>query len=128
MATSSISRSLLTSVLSVYFILTFIVTCVQVVGEYFDTKRVLVEELQNQQLTFNGSLTRSLWEFNTGQIEAIAEGLIGIPAISGVVIRSDAGEVLIQLGEGADLSMIPNEASEGTVLPEKMASSVTFPH
>ncbi|MEX1221069.1 MAG: ATP-binding protein [Idiomarina sp.] len=119
MATSSISRSLLTSVLSVYFILTFVVTCVQIVGEYFDTKRVLVEELQNQQLTFNGSLTRSLWEFNTGQIEAIAEGLIGIPAISGVVIRSDAGEVLIQLGEGADLSMLPAEASEGIVLPEK---------
>jgi len=119
MATSSISRSLLTSVLSVYFILTFIVTCVQVVGEYFDTKRMLVEELQNQQRTFNGSLTRSLWEFNSGQIEAIAEGLIGIPAISGVLIRSDTGEVLIQRGEIADLSLLPQQATEGAELPER---------
>jgi len=118
MQTSSISRSLLTSVLSVYFLLTFIVTCVQVAGEYFDTKRVLVQELRNQQQTFNGPLTRSLWEFNTPQIQAIAEGLISIPAIAGVVIRDDAGDVMIQLGEVADLTRLPENVTEGISLPE----------
>lgn len=119
MAIKSISSSLLTRVLSVYFVLTLIVTAVQIAAEYFDTKRILVAELQNQQRTFNGSLTRSLWEFNSDQIDSIADGLIGIPAIAGVLIRDDAGNILVQLGETSEMSDLPNEASEGILLPER---------
>ncbi|MFC0446387.1 ATP-binding protein [Pseudidiomarina halophila] len=96
--TTSISKSLLTNVLSVYFLLTLIVTCVQVMGEYFDTKSQLVQELQNQQSTFSNSLARSLWEYNNRQIEAIAEGLINIPAIAGIVIRDESGDTIVKLG------------------------------
>ncbi|RUO58768.1 sensor histidine kinase [Pseudidiomarina insulisalsae] len=96
--TTNISKSLLTNVLSVYFVLTLIVTCVQVMGEYFDTKSQLVQELQNQQSTFSNSVARSLWEYNNPQIEAIAEGLINIPAIAGIVIRDEAGDVIVKLG------------------------------
>ncbi len=119
MAIKSISSSLLTRVLSVYFVLTFIVTAVQIGAEYFDTKRILIAELQNQQRTFNGSLTRSLWEFNSDQIDSIADGLIGIPAIAGVLIRDDAGNILVQLGETSEISDLPEEASEGILLPER---------
>ncbi|MTJ02131.1 ATP-binding protein [Idiomarina piscisalsi] len=119
MAIKSISSSLLTRVLSVYFVLTFIVTAVQIGAEYFDTKRILIAELQNQQRTFNGSLTRSLWEFNSDQIDSIADGLIGIPAIAGVLIRDDAGNILVQLGETAEMSDLPEETSEGVLLPER---------
>lgn len=119
MAIKSISSSLLTRVLSVYFVLTFIVTAVQIGAEYFDTKRILIAELQNQQRTFNGSLTRSLWEFNSDQIDSIADGLIGIPAIAGVLIRDDAGNILVQLGETSEMSDLPEEASEGILLPER---------
>ncbi|MDN7125139.1 sensor histidine kinase [Pseudidiomarina terrestris] len=97
-STTNISKSLLTNVLSVYFVLTLIVTCVQVMGEYFDTKSQLVQELQNQQSTFSNSLARSLWEYNNRQIEAIAEGLINIPAIAGIVIRDEAGDTIVKLG------------------------------
>lgn len=96
--TTSISKSLLTNVLSVYFVLTLMVTCVQLMGEYFDTKSQLVEELQNQQSTFSNSLARSLWEYNDEQIELIAEGLINIPAIAGIIIRDENGEVVVKLG------------------------------
>ena len=119
MAIKSISSSLLTRVLSVYFVLTFIVTAVQIGAEYFDTKRILIAELQNQQRTFNGSLTRSLWEFNSDQIDSIADGLIGIPAIAGVLIRDDAGNILVQLGETSEMSDLPEETSEGVLLPER---------
>jgi len=119
MAIKSISSSLLTRVLSVYFVLTLIVTAVQIGAEYFDTKRILIAELQNQQRTFNGSLTRSLWEFNSDQIDSIADGLIGIPAIAGVLIRDDAGNILVQLGETSEISDLPEEASEGILLPER---------
>ncbi len=96
--TTKISKSLLTNVLSVYFVLTLVVTCVQVMGEYFDTKSQLVQELQNQQSTFSNSVARSLWEYNNPQIEAIAEGLINIPAIAGIVIRDEGGDVIVKLG------------------------------
>jgi signal transduction histidine kinase len=119
MTIKSISSSLLTRVLSVYFVLTLIVTAVQIGAEYFDTKRILIAELQNQQRTFNGSLTRSLWEFNSDQIDSIADGLIGIPAIAGVLIRDDAGNILVQLGETSEISDLPEEASEGILLPER---------
>ncbi len=97
-ATTNISKSLLTNVLSVYFVLTLTVTCVQVMGEYFDTKNQLVQELQNQQSTFSNSLARSLWEYNNPQIEAIAEGLINIPAIAGIAIRDETGDTIVKLG------------------------------
>lgn len=119
MAIKSISSSLLTRVLSVYFLLTLIVTAIQIGAEYFDTKRVLIAELQNQQSTFNGSLTRSLWEFNSNQIKTIANGLISIPAIAGVLIRDDAGNILVQLGDTSEMSDLPNDNSQGLLLPER---------
>ncbi|SFR58353.1 signal transduction histidine kinase [Pseudidiomarina maritima] len=119
MATSSISKSLLTNVLSVYFVLTLIVTSVQVVGEYYDTKNMLVQELHNQQSTFSHSLARSLWEYNTPQIEAIADGLINIPAIAGLVIRDDTGRIVSQLGRTPPLRSFPSISADSYELPER---------
>lgn len=119
MATSSISKSLLTNVLSVYFVLTLVVTSVQVVGEYYDTKNMLVQELNNQQSTFSHPLARSLWEYNTPQIDAIADGLINIPAIAGLVIRDDTGRVVSQLGRTPPLRAFPSVAADSYELPER---------
>ncbi|MBR9907738.1 MAG: sensor histidine kinase [Gammaproteobacteria bacterium] len=119
MATSSISKSLLTNVLSVYFVLTLVVTSVQVVGEYYDTKKMLVQELNNQQSTFSHSLARSLWEYNTPQIDAIADGLINIPAIAGLVIRDDTGRIVSQLGRTPPLRTFPSVAADSYELPER---------
>ncbi|EKE87609.1 sensor histidine kinase [Idiomarina xiamenensis] len=119
MPTSSISRALLTRVLSAYFILTFLVTCIQIAGEYFDTKGMLVAELENQQHTFSGSLARSLWEFNNDQVEVIAEGLLSIPSIAGVIVRNDSGNVLIDIGSTYPLLDVPSQPSEGIMLGER---------
>lgn len=119
MASKSISSSLLARVLSVYFLLTLMVTVIQIGAEYFDTKRALISELQNQQSTFSGSLTRSLWEFNTPQIETLADGLISIPAIAGVIIRDDNGSVLVQQGDTLPLDPTPEKALDGYMIAEK---------
>lgn len=95
----SISRRLLTSVLSVYFILTFIVTCGQIVAEYFNARSNITDELQTLEKTFSGSLTRAIWELNTQQALAIAEGLLAIPTIEGIVIRDENGEEITTLGK-----------------------------
>ncbi|WP_105258207.1 sensor histidine kinase [Pseudoalteromonas sp. T1lg88] len=102
MLRNSLSKKLLTSVLSVYFVLTFVVTCAQIYAEYFNTKSYIRSELQILQQTFSGSLTRAIWELNTDQSVTIAEGLIAIPMVEGIIVRDDSGEVISQLGRSLD--------------------------
>ena len=94
----SISRRLLINVLSVYFILTFIVTCAQIYADYSNTKDYISHELRNLEKTFSASLTRAIWELNTAQVISISEGLLEIPMIEGVLIRDDNRELLTQMG------------------------------
>jgi len=99
MKVTSISRKLLARVLSVYFVLTFIVTCVQIGAEYINTKSHINSELITLEKTFSGSLTRAVWELNTQQAIDIAEGLVAIPMIKGIMVTDEKDLVIAQLGE-----------------------------
>ena len=103
MLQKSLSKRLLTSVLSVYFLLTFVVTCGQVLAEYINTKDYIKDELATLQKTFSRSLTRAIWELNTKQTITTAEGLLAIPMIEGIIVRDDSGEVISQLGRSLDI-------------------------
>jgi len=114
MKTVSISRKLLTRVLSVYFILTFIVTCGQIVAEYFNTKSHITNELLTLEKTFTGSLTRAVWELNTQQAIDIADGLIAIPMIQGISVTDENGQIIAQLGRSTKkLSSQNNKSLSG---------------
>jgi len=99
MKVTSISRKLLTRVLSFYFALTFIVTCVQIGAEYVNTKSHINSELLTLEKTFSSSLTRAVWELNTQQAIDIAEGLVAIPMIKGIKVTDENNQVITQLGE-----------------------------
>ncbi len=103
MLQKSLSKKLLTNVLSVYFLLTFVVTCGQVVAEYVNTKDYIRNELTMLQKTFSRSLTRAIWELNTKQTVTTAEGLLAIPMIEGIIVRDDSGEIISQLGRSLDI-------------------------
>ena len=103
MLQKSLSKKLLTSVLSVYFLLTFVVTCGQVIAEYINTKDYIRDELTTLQKTFSRSLTRAIWELNTKQTITTAEGLLAIPMIEGIIVRDDSGEIISQLGRSLDI-------------------------
>ncbi|MFY8328704.1 ATP-binding protein [Pseudoalteromonas sp. ZZD1] len=103
MLQTSLSKKLLTSVLSVYFLLTFVVTCGQVIAEYVNTKDYIRDELTTLQKTFSRSLTRAIWELNTKQTITTAEGLLAIPMIEGIIVRDDSGEIISQLGRSLDI-------------------------
>lgn len=98
LATRSIVRTLLTSVLTVYFLLTLVITTGQIAAEYQNTRNSLLNDLRNQNYTFAASIARSLWEFNELQTESLAEGLINVPAISGVIVRDDQQRILVRKG------------------------------
>ena len=98
MKTTSISRKLLKRVLSFYFILTFLVTCIQIGAEYINTKSHITSELLTLEKTFSGSLTRAVWELNTQQAIDIADGLVAIPMIKGIVVSDENNKVIAQQG------------------------------
>ena len=99
MVTTSISRKLLSRVLSLYFVLTFIVTGVQIIAEYYNAKSNINSELLTLEKTFSGSLTRAVWELNTDQVNDIASGLVAIPMIRSIVISNENDEVIVQMGD-----------------------------
>lgn len=95
---TGLSKKLLTRVLSVYFILTLIVTVGQILTEYLNAKNHSQSELQTLKNTFSVSLTRAIWELNNPQAESIAEGLMELPIIEGVQIRDENGAYIADKG------------------------------
>ncbi len=95
---TGLSKKLLTRVLSVYFVLTLIVTVGQIFTEYLSTKNHIEDELQTLKNTFSTSLTRAIWELNTPQAISIAEGLMELPIVEGVQIRDENCEFIADLG------------------------------
>ena len=93
-----LSKKLLARVLSVYFVLTLIVTVGQVFTEYVNAKGHIEDELQTLKNTFSTSLTRAIWELNTPQAKSIATGLMELPIVEGVQIRDENGNYIADLG------------------------------
>lgn len=93
-----LSTKLLTRVLSVYFILTLIVTVGQIFTEYLSTKDHVEGELQTLKNTFSTSLTRALWELNNEQARTIAKGLLELPIVEGVQVRDENGNSVAEYG------------------------------
>lgn len=130
MKTNSVSRKLLSQVLSVYFVLTVIVTLGQIFAEYFNAKEHIEGELKTLQKTFSGSLTRAIWELNTQQAVTIAEGLLAIPMIEGIVVRDENGQVITEMGRQIESSDIDIQYGvEGATLEESQSGlfGYTFP-
>jgi len=118
MKITSISRKLLTRVLSVYFILTLSVTGIQIVAEYFNTKNHINSELITLEKAISGSLTRAVWEFNTQQTLDISEGLVAIPMIKGITVTDESNNIITQLGaviSPEKLKLDNKNPSNGTV-------------
>lgn len=119
MKVKSLSRKLLTRVLSFYFILTLGVTGIQIVAEYFNTKNHINSELLTLEKTISGSLTRAVWELNTQQAIDISEGLVAIPMIKGITVTDESNNIITQLGEvispekSSIHKMALDDASEG---------------
>jgi signal transduction histidine kinase len=93
-----LSKKLLARVLSVYFVLTLLVTAGQIFTEYLNAKSHIQGELETLKNTFSTSLTRAIWELNTPQAKSIATGLMELPIIEGVQIRDENGRYVADLG------------------------------
>ena len=131
MKVTSISKKLLTRVLSFYFVLTFLVTCVQIGAEYINTKSSINSELLTLEKTFSSSLTRAVWELNTQQAIDIAEGLVAIPMIKGIKVTDENNQIITQLGvesKAEDSSTEPVQTESRDYLNINSLSEGLFGH
>jgi len=116
MKITSISRKLLSRVLSFYFLFTFLVTGVQIGAEIVNTKNHIDSELITLEKTFSSSLTRAVWELNTQQAIDIAEGLVAIPMVKGIKVTDESGQIITEIGEFANNDQLPSINNEDTLL------------
>lgn len=130
MKVKSISRKLLTRVLSFYFVLTLSVTGIQIIAEYFNTKNHINSELLTLEKTISGSLTRAVWELNTQQAIDISEGLVAIPMIKGITVTDEADNIITQLGESIspELLQINHESVNEELMQISSESGNLFGH
>tara|TARA_R110001583_G_scaffold66894_1_gene191781 strand:+ start:11859 stop:13160 length:1302 start_codon:yes stop_codon:yes gene_type:complete len=91
-----ISLQLLRVVFALYLTVTLIVTFFQFSAEYLLTKNTLLDELHQLAKTIEKSVTTSLWQLNTTQLNALADGLIEMPIVDGVDVFDDNDKPLIQ--------------------------------
>ncbi len=83
---NSISRRLLRSVLSIYFIVTLGVTAAHVISEYFSTKDAVRDMLIASGETFHDILAADMWNYNYAQLSITAESMMRLPFITGIEV------------------------------------------
>lgn len=94
------------------------ITSAQVAFEYQNTRTNLLNDLRSQHHTFAASIARALWEFNFEQAEALAAGLTSVPAVSGVIVRDDQGNIISVRGVTQSSKQVADIRSAGEI-PEQ---------
>lgn len=90
-----LSTQLLKAILSIYFLLTFIITIIHFVVEYEYTKLHIEEELQKLAITFKPALTNALWALDNEQLKSISDGVMTVPLVFGIQIKDINNNILI---------------------------------
>jgi signal transduction histidine kinase len=83
---NSISRRLLRSVLSIYIVLTLIVTAAQVAIQYYSAKSAVQDMLVASEETFKNILTADLWSYDYDELSITAESMMQMPFITGIKV------------------------------------------
>ena len=98
----SIAGRLLRIIFACYFLVTFVVTVIQLALEYRDTEQRLHQEIRSMQLTFGPGITDAMWRFNTEVLSGIVTGITALPAVRGVKVVDEQGKVVRALGVVTD--------------------------
>jgi len=95
---NSLAVHLLRIIFGSYFVVTLIVTCVQLGAEYQHTKTGIDSELMAMDLTFGASLASATWRFQGDVQKATLTGISNLPVVTGVKIEDPQGRLVIALG------------------------------
>jgi diguanylate cyclase (GGDEF)-like protein len=94
----SLAVHLLRIIFGSYFVVTLIVTCVQLTADYQHTKTGIDNELMAMDRTFGASLASSTWRFQGDVQKATLAGISNLPVVTGVKIEDPQGRLVLALG------------------------------
>lgn len=95
---NSLAVHLLRIIFGSYFVVTLIVTVVQLSADYQHTKAGIDNELEAMDLTFGASLASSTWRFQGDVQKATLTGISNLPVVTGVKIEDPQGRLVMALG------------------------------
>jgi PAS domain S-box-containing protein len=94
----SLSRQLIKRIFGLYFLLAIVVTAVQLVIEYRNEKRVVLETLQKLPVTFGPGIATSLWTYNDELLNSVLSGMYEIPMVAGIRIQDSSRREISAFG------------------------------
>jgi diguanylate cyclase (GGDEF)-like protein len=115
---SSLAARLLRIIFGCYFVVTLVVTCVQLAAEYQHTEQRLTQEIDAMQHTFGPGITDALWRFNGDVLGGILTGVRALPIVIGVKVEDEQGKLLRAIGTVDDQQGRRMEAgADGRLVP-----------
>lgn len=99
---NSLAVHLLRIIFGSYFVVTLIVTCIQLTADYQHTKTGIDNELMAMDLTFGASLASSTWRFQGDVQKATLAGISNQPVVTGVKIDDPQGHLVMAQGNILD--------------------------
>ena len=93
----SLSRHLLKVILSSYFAVTFLVTAIHVISDYYYTSSRIKDELKKVNLIYGDGLSNALWYMDMGQVKSVGKGIAHFEIVKGVQIR-DKNRLVFESG------------------------------
>jgi two-component system, sensor histidine kinase and response regulator len=94
----TLSRRLLFTLLPGYLLLAVTMTCGQLAIQYVSATRAIVDDLASLGRTFEPAVTEAVWELDSARLNSMARGLRQNEIVTGVLIVSNEGEVLMTDG------------------------------
>ncbi|MDP1636294.1 MAG: hypothetical protein Q8L69_16630 [Gallionellaceae bacterium] len=111
--TTSIAGRLFRIIFGCYFIVTLLVTCVQLIAEYRDAETRVTAEIKAMQQTFGSGIANAMWRYEDDVLLGILRGIKELPIVVGVTVEDKEGNLVHAVGmvkdkNGINLLADPN--------------------
>ncbi|WP_342118252.1 sensor histidine kinase [Pseudoduganella sp. OTU4001] len=98
----SIAARLLRIIFGCYFVVTVVVTAVQLTAEYKHTRTRVEREIEAMQHTFGPGIADAMWRFNDDIMRGILAGMKELPIVVGIKVVDDQGKLVRAVGNVLD--------------------------
>ena len=81
----------------IYLSVTFVVTAAHFFAEYDRTQESILAELQELEKTVHKSFETNLWQLSYPQLDALSQGLVGMPIVEGIEVIDPHEKTIVSL-------------------------------
>ena len=84
----SIASYLLKVIFAMYFMVTLVVTALQLTAEYYQAKDDVLKEIKSFETTLAPGMSTLLWSFSNAQLHTLIQGMSNITTLVGIKIKN----------------------------------------